>query len=152
MAILPRANKKPAFCIGTTDNSGFFSSNDGESWKTQHYLGGDNDWCFSDPLQPSRLIVFAPRHQSIYLYTRSDSSSVPDGTIPGKTIPEAPRIPDPSLPNGIRAWNVVSTFTNIGYRPLILTLKNQLPSDDGDFVAILSTWSYSNMDAKTGTS
>jgi hypothetical protein len=100
-------------------------------------------------MQPSRLIVFAPRSRRINLYARIDGSSVPDGTIPGKTIPEAPRIPDPSIPNGIRSWNVVSNFANIGYRPIILTLKNQLPSNDGDFITILSTGPISNLDSKT---
>jgi photosystem II stability/assembly factor-like uncharacterized protein len=133
MAILPQTNEKPALCIGTTDNNGFFSFDGGKNWKTQHYLGGDNDWCFSDPLQPSRLIVVAPRDFCIYLYRSSGGNPVPDGTIPGQRIPEAPRIPV-----GIIPWNLRSNLANIGYRPLILTLPNESPEPDGDFITIYS--------------
>ena len=74
VAVLPIPDSKPALCIGTADNDSFFSFDGGETWKTQDYIQGDDDWGFADPLQPSRLIVFAPRDApgGIRLYVNSD--------------------------------------------------------------------------------
>src|SRR5262249_12101342 len=55
------ANAVPTLYFGGGDNAGFASADGGVSWKTQDYDGGDNDCSFSDPVQPTRAIVFAPR-------------------------------------------------------------------------------------------
>ena len=39
------------------------------------------------------------------------------------------------------SWNVVSSDANVGYRPLILTPKNQSPLPDGDFIVIIQSGS-----------
>src|SRR4051812_20372437 len=53
-----------SICFGCGDNFGFSSADSGATWKTQDYLGGDNDCAFADPRQPSRMVVFAPRSVS----------------------------------------------------------------------------------------
>ena len=53
-----------AICLGCGDNFGFASPDGGATWKTQNYLGGDNDCAFADPCQPNRMVVFAPRSKS----------------------------------------------------------------------------------------
>ncbi len=139
--VLPGPDGIPAICIGTGDNAGFFSDNGGRSWKTQDYVGGDNDACFADPLQPNRLLVFAPRsgEKGIFLYT------APVGERPNGAIGTSQRkiIPGPPPPDGVpdgdqrkRGWNVVSNFYNLGYRPLIYAVAGQRLRPDGDFITI----------------
>lgn len=133
------AGKPPAICFGTGDNSGFYTSDGGVSWKTQEWIQGDNDCNFTDPKQPNRLIVFAPRDKpnNIHLYKTAEGQ-VPNGAvgtgdvqvIPG---PEVERVRSDNAKWG---WNVVSYWFNFGYRPLLLTLPGQNPRPDGDFVAI----------------
>ena len=119
-----------AICLGCGDNFGFASPDGGATWKTQNYLGGDNDCAFADPCQPNRMVVFAPRSKStppaadnvfgeIYLYVSGDGS--PPDTALGTSVLQ--RIPGPPpVPGNQRAgWNAVSNFVNWGYRPLILT-------------------------------
>ena len=135
-AVLSSPGKEPAFCIGTGDNSGFFSPDGGQSWITQDYLGGDNDCTFADPRQPSRLLVFAPRsgNREIFLYT-DPGGGYPDGafgTSQRKNIPGPPPLPGETK----AGWNAVSNFFGLGYRPLILTPKGETPRPDGDFVTI----------------
>jgi len=136
-AALPRPSGQPAICIGMGDNSGFFSSDGGSTWKTQDYVAGDNDACFSDPLQPNRLIVFAPRTglKGLFLYAKAPGS-VPDGAVgtPDKTeVPGPP--PRVSTETGA-GWNGSSGAYNLGYRPLVFTLKGETPRPDGDFVTV----------------
>ena len=136
-AALPRPSGPPAICIGMGDNSGFFSSDGGSTWKTQDYLGGDNDACFADPLQPNRLIVFAPRtgNKGLFLYT-ADSSDVPDGAVGTSDKTEVPG-PPPRVSTETRAgWNATSGPYNLGYRPLVFTLQGETPRPDGDFVTV----------------
>ena len=136
-AVLPRANRPPALVIQTGDNNGFFSADGGEHWETQDYRGGDNDCSFADPLQPERLIVFAPRHGSraIFLYEAS-AGDVPDGgwgSDDRRVVPSPP--PPPGETKG--RWNAVSHFYNLGYRPLVLTRAGEAPLPGGDFVTIV---------------
>lgn len=136
-AVLPRKNRKPPVVIQTGDNNGFWSADGGHKWETQDYRGGDNDCSFADPRQPERLIVFAPRHGSraIYLYT-ADSGEVPDG---GWNSDDRQVIPSPPPPPGETKgqWNAVSSFYNLGYRPLVLTLDGESALPAGDFVTIV---------------
>jgi hypothetical protein len=136
-AVLPRRDKDPALVIQTGDNNGFFSADGGRHWRTQDYRGGDNDCSFSDPRQPERLIVFAPRHGSraIFLYT-AETGKVPDGswdTDDRRIVPSPP--PPPGEEKG--RWNAVSSFYNLGYRPLVMTLDSEDPQPGGDFVCIV---------------
>lgn len=123
-------------CLQSGDNSGFYSRDGGTSWATQDYLGGDNDCTFADPRQPSRLIVFAPRagNREIFLYVD------PLGGIPDASIGTAQRrkIKGPPLEPGQdnAPWNAISSFYFAGYRPLVLTLADEQPRLDGDFVVI----------------
>jgi hypothetical protein len=137
-----------AICLGTGDNVGFASPDGGATWKTQDYLGGDNDCAFADPRQANRMVVFAPRSKStppaadnvtgeIYLYVSTNGN--PPDTALGTSVRQ--RIPGPPpVPGNQRAgWNVVSNFVNWGYRPLVLTLNGEAPRPDGDLVTIRFT-------------
>jgi len=136
-----------AICFGCGDNFGFASTDGGESWETQDYLGGDNDCAFADPSQPTRMVVFAPRHKAadevfgeICLYVSQDGHA-PDtslGTSVLQRIPGPP--PKPGGTGKPRAgWNAVSNFVNWGYQPLILTRNGETPRPDGDLVTIRFT-------------
>lgn len=54
------------------------------------------------------------------------------GTSHRQIIPGPPPLPGESR----AAWNAVSNYFNLGYRPLILTPKGESPRPDGDFVTI----------------
>jgi hypothetical protein len=136
-----------AVTFGSGDNNGFSSADGGATWKTQGYLGGDNDCSFADPFQPTRSVVFAPRSKSaeggpgeIYLYVSPDAS--PADTALGS--PQLQRIPAPppvTDVNGKRArgWNAVSYFFNYGYRPIVQTLGGEEPRPDSDLITIRFT-------------
>jgi hypothetical protein len=161
VAINPRSRGGPEFCFGTGDNSGYASLNGGERWETQHYQGGDNDCAFADPRQPTRMLVFAPRDSKgeggvgegvLYWYV-SPNDKPPDttvGTSHARTVPGAPPLDsailaalatgDPAALDKLdAAWSAVSSFYNLGYRPLILTRQHEAPLPDGDFVVIRFT-------------
>jgi hypothetical protein len=162
-AIAPQSKQGAAICMGMGDNFGFASPDDGATWETQHYQGGDNDCAFSDPRQPRKVIVFAPRDGKgdggvgrgvVYLYA-TDDDRAPDtsfGTSEVQRIPGAPPLPskiidalnDPDDPAAAlarlnAAWSVVSFFYNVGYRPLVLTTEGEPVPDDVDFVAVRFT-------------
>jgi hypothetical protein len=127
--------KPPAICIGCGDNNGFYTSDGGNTWKSQEYVGGDNDCCFTDLQQPNRLIVFAPREVpgNIHLY-KTSAGQVPDGALGTHDLQV---IPGPPAAGSARwAWNAVSWWYNQGYRPLVQTLKGQTPRPDGDLIVI----------------
>lgn len=143
------AKGTPTLCFGGGDNSGFASSDGGAHWKTQDYIGGDNDCAFSDPLQPSRAIVFAPRSKGpnnvfrqIFLY-RSGGIGPPNlarGTGDRRAIPGPVNLP-PATPTSKKraAWNAVSSFFSFGYRPIILTIPGEAPIPDGDTMIVRFT-------------
>jgi photosystem II stability/assembly factor-like uncharacterized protein len=162
VAINPRPTGGPAICMGMGDNFGFASPDGGLTWETQLYQGGDNDVCFSDPLQPSRVVLFAPRDGKgdggvgrglLHLYVNPDGDA-PDtsiGSPHARFIPGAPPLdskilaalgsanPAAALALLNAAWSAVSFFYELGYRPLVLTLRGQTPSPDGDFVVVRFT-------------
>jgi hypothetical protein len=141
-----RPGHPPAICMGMGDNSGYSSPDGGVTWETQDYLGGDNDACFSAPRQPSRLIVFAPRHKGpddgtghLYYY-RGSNGAPPDasfGTGDRTVVPSPPQffIGDKRQ----HGWNAISNYYNDGYRPLILTVPGEQPPDELDFITIRIT-------------
>jgi hypothetical protein len=136
IAVQPRRGQAPALTIQTGDNNGFFSADGGGTWRTQDYRGGDNDCSFADPLQPNRLIVFAPRDgkRSVFLYV------APAGQIPDASSGTSARrriVGPPPASDGKSPWNTVSNFYNEGYRPLVLTLPGEAPRPDGDFITIV---------------
>jgi hypothetical protein len=137
-------DKPPAICFGTGDNSGFSSPDGGMHWETQDYVGGDNDCCFADPVQPARLFVFAPRSSgggNIFVYSGSGNNP-PDAsyaTSQRKTVPYPPSLPDPDVDDKARGSNIVSDFVGVGYRPLVLTAPGESPRPDGDFITIRFT-------------
>lgn len=135
VSIGARPGKPPAICFGTGDNIGFYTADGGASWKTQEYLGGDNDCNFTDPRQSHRLIVFAPRDGdgTIHLYKRPEGE-VPDGAFGTGDLQVIPGPVPP--PNERWAWNVVSWWFILGYRPLVLTLAGESPRPDGDLITI----------------
>jgi hypothetical protein len=129
------------------DNGGFSSYDDGVNWSSQEYYQGDNDCSFADPFQPTRMVVFAPRDD----FAADDGTVVPgelnvyvspDSNPPNTTIGtlQVHRILGPTNPAaeaaGKRAWNVESSYAEVGYRPLVLTLHGEAPRPDGDFVTI----------------
>jgi hypothetical protein len=143
------AKGPPTLCFGGGDNAGFSSSDGGAHWKTQDYDGGDNDCSFSDPVQPSRAIVFAPREEGpnnvfreIFLY-RSGGSGPPNlasGTGDRRAIPGPVDIPrTPPANKKLAAWNAVSSFFNFGYRPIVLTVPGEAPIPDGDTIIVRFT-------------
>jgi hypothetical protein len=143
---MPDSKGSPAICMGMGDNNGFFSNDGGKTWVTQDYEGGDNDACFTDPLQSNFLYVFAPRSQptphEIYLYAASVGQQVNGswGTGQRKDILSPPIItpngPDDHPPP---PWNATSGYFINGYRPLVLTLATEIPRPKGDFITIKYT-------------
>lgn len=148
-AICPRPGNPPAICIGATHNSGFYTQDGGAHWKSQEYEGGDNDCCFADPALPNWLLVFAPRGNLPYpipnmnywnnvrVYSTS-AGNVPDaavGTHDNHEIfgPAKVRVRADGASWG---WNAVSWWYNLGHRPLILTMPDQTPRPDGDFIIV----------------
>ena len=140
--------KPAAICFGCGDNFGFASPDGGATWKTQNYLGGDNDCAFADPRQPDCMVVFGPRSKStppaadnifgeIYLYVSTDGTP-PDTSL---NTPVLQRIPGPPPVTGSQraGWNAISNFVNWGYRPLVLTRDGETPRPDGDLVTIRFT-------------
>jgi hypothetical protein len=98
-------------------------------------VGGDNDCNFTDPTQPHRLIVFAPRDKpgKIHLYKTSEGG-VPNGALGTSDLQV---IPGPRVAAGqVWGWNAVSWWFNFGYRPLVLTLRGEAPRPDGDLLTI----------------
>lgn len=136
-AILPRLGKETGICIGMGDNDGFFSSDGGAKWVTQDYHEGDNDATFSDPRQPDRLIVFAPRasHREVWLYVAQagEIANGAWGTSQRRRIPGPPPAPGEKK----SAWNAWSKHVGRGYRPVVQTLANESPRPDGDFLVII---------------
>ena len=162
-AVVPQKNKGAAICMGMGDNFGYASPDVTATWETQHYQGGDNDCAFSDPRQPSRVVVFGPRDSKgeqgvgrgvVYLYATT-ANRAPDtshGTTEVQTIPGAPPLPseilealnDPDDPAAAlakvkAAWSAGSFFHALGYRPLVLTRRGEPVPSDVDFVAIRFT-------------
>jgi hypothetical protein len=143
------AKGPPTLCFGGGDNSGFSSKDGGVNWETQDYVAGDNDCAFSDPLQTSRAIVFAPRSQGpnevfreIFLY-QSGGSGPPNlaiNTGDRRAIPGPVNLPlIPPTTKKLAAWNAVSSFFNFGYRPIILTIPGEAPIPDGDTMIVRFT-------------
>ena len=134
-----------ALCLNTGDNSGFYSLDGGAHWKTQAYLGGDNDCSFADPLQPDRMLVFTPREggdsRSVTLYINT-GGGLPDGrkgTSDGHQVPGPPASHLSQLPSvgfDMPNWNAVSNFALRGYRPIVLTCRGERSLADGDYVFI----------------
>lgn len=145
VAVAGQPGRAPLVTFGGGDNWGFASADGGQHWKTQDYLGGDNDCSFSDPRQPTHVFVFAPRSKAvngingeIYHYV-SPNDGPPDvalGTSTRRRIlgPE----PLPASPNKA-AWSAVSNFWNVGYRPLVMTAVNEQPRPGGDLIVIRYT-------------
>jgi hypothetical protein len=159
VALNPRTDGGPALCMGMGDNSGFASPDGGDSWETQHYVGGDNDCAFADPRQPTRMIVFAPRYGKgdggvgrgvlhLHVSPDDDPPNTALNTLEVQIIPGAPPLdsdilealaaenPNAALANLNAAWSAVSGFYVLGYRPLIFTRQGEAPLPDGDFVVI----------------
>ena len=133
------AGGQTALCVGTGDNNGFYSMDAGVNWKSQDYVGGDNDCCFVDPKLPTRLLVFAPRNgpdRPLRFY--ASGGGVPDGTTGTSQVKVIPGPTPFPLVNGFRedAWTSVSFYVFRGYRPLILTRTGEAPIADLDFVTI----------------
>jgi hypothetical protein len=142
VAINPRKNALPAICMGMGDNSGFSSPDGGAKWETQDYRGGDNDCAFADPRQPSRLIVFAPREgRSVFVYSRN--GGVPDasvGTSDRRSVPGPSALAPDSLPMVRRRGSTfVSSFVNVGYRPLIMTVAGEPTPAEPDVIVVRYT-------------
>lgn len=133
-AAMPTPGTEPAICFGTGDNGGFFSPDGGIDYVPGDYQQGDNDACFSDPVQPSLLYVFAPRwgaHGAVVVYTApaNEAANGGQGTSQGHATPGP-------TSNHRWAWNCISSNTEAGYRPLILTLPSESPRPGGDFITI----------------
>lgn len=138
VAVLPRTGVAPSIVIQMGDNNGFFSADGGVTWETQDYRGGDNDCSFADPLQPHRLVVFAPRHggRSVFLYTTDEGSAADGSWGTGQRHVVPPPPPPPGADKG--KWNTVSSHYNLGYRPLVLTPAGEAPLPGGDFITIIT--------------
>lgn len=146
VAVNVARGKPAALCIGMPDNSGFSSRNGAASWKVQHYVGGDNDCCFADPLHPQRLVVFSPRYgpdgarKGCLIYTGSggNTPNAGFGTSQFREMEGPPFLDGTNLLRA-RGHNLVSNFYNGGYRPLVFTLAGEAPRPDGDLVLIRYT-------------
>jgi hypothetical protein len=145
VAVSSIPGQAPLLTFGAGDNNGFASEDGGATWRTQGYNGGDNDCSFSDPRQPTRMYVFAPRSRAvngifgeIYAYV-SKNDGYPDIKLGSSDLvrvlgPE-PRTDKPRS----AGWNVVSSYWNVGYRPLVLTTADEAPRPDGDLIVVRFT-------------
>ncbi|MGS0527952.1 hypothetical protein ACU8V7_24965 [Zobellia nedashkovskayae] len=90
--------------------------------------------------QPSRLLVFAPRHAEGAIFSYSKPDGIPNGAFGTN---DRTTVPAPFPKNVIRVnetvrtWIASSPYYNIGYRPLIQTLAFKKPKPRGDFITIL---------------
>jgi hypothetical protein len=138
VAVNAARGKATAITMGTGDNGGYFSADGGKTWITADYQQGDNDAQYSNPLQPSLLYVFAPRGGTAQLIVYAGTANNPPNA--GHGTSQAHRIPGPPpRTGGALGWNCVSSSTEIGYRPIVLTLPGKTPRPGGDFIAIRIT-------------
>jgi hypothetical protein len=145
VAVSSIPGQPPVLTFGAGDNNGFASEDGGTTWRTQGYLGGDNDCSFCDLRQPTRMYVFAPRSKAlngifgeIYAYVSKDDG-YPDIKLGSsdlvRILGPAPRSAKPNA----AAWNVASSYWNTGYRPLVLTTADEVPRPDGDLMVVRFT-------------
>ena len=145
VAVSTIPGQAPLLTFGAGDNNGFASDDGGATWRTQGYNGGDNDCSFSDPRQPTRMYVFAPRSRAlngnfgeIYAYVSKDDG-YPDIKLGSGDLVRVLG-PDPRIATaGSAGWNVVSAYCNTGYRPLVLTTADEQPRPDGDLIVVRFT-------------
>jgi photosystem II stability/assembly factor-like uncharacterized protein len=131
---------KTALCLNCGDNGGFYSVDGGQTWKTLTYEGGDNDCAFADPLQPDRMLVFAPRsgdNGGVLVYV----GNLPDGT--GDTgysyLVEGPPAPTPRnsfTGTGTSNWSAISKHAMRGYRPIVHSIFGEDGVSAGDYIFI----------------
>lgn len=119
------AGKPPALYFGGPDNLNFFTLDGGIHWSTPVTGGvrcGDCGAWFSDPAQPNRVVEFdGPPTLSLYINEAGGYANAGNGT-------QRHEIPLPDTSGSGRALR--------GYRPLILTAKDEDPPGDTDFVLI----------------
>jgi hypothetical protein len=112
-----------AITFGGGDDFGFSTSDGGATWRTQVYLGGDNDCSFADLTQPNRTVLFAPRSKPANDVTGEIYLCAAQGPSPPSTAlgtPQVQRIPAPppaaaaDTGKPVRGWNAVSNFWTAG--------------------------------------
>jgi uncharacterized repeat protein (TIGR01451 family) len=111
--------KAPALYFGVPDNDNFFSTDGGMTWNDPVTGCGDCGAWFADPAQPNRVLEFA-RGPGWFIY-RNSAAEYPNAKANPKFIPTPTDLG--FLPVG-------------GYRPLVLTLKDEAPEPDGDYILI----------------
>jgi len=129
LAGLAVKGSQPALYFGTGDNDDFFSTDGGATWKDPLSGCGDCDPWFADPAQAHQVISFVGRGGGGFeLYTS-----------PAK-FPEVEANP----PDGTQAvhWvcpadcNAVSSFSDRGFRPLVLTPAGETAPATADLLVI----------------
>jgi hypothetical protein len=124
---------QPGLYMGTGDNDNFFSLNAGTNWGDPVTGCADCGQWFADLALPNRAISFSSRGNFFFdVYTNPNASGYPNPVGGGSPRQEAP------CPGG----NPCSQFDlrlndpNLGYRPIIQTLANETPFNDGDYILI----------------
>jgi len=121
----PGQNTPPALYFGAGDTDDLFSLDGGASWRDAWRQCGDCDSWFSDPGQPGRVFSILPRRNSFDVYT--SATGHPDaGSQPTTSV----AIEAGDAPFAV-SWQVAS-----GYRPIILTLSDETPLANGDYLTI----------------
>jgi hypothetical protein len=124
--------KGPLLSLNTGDNDGFASRDGGQTWRTQHYGGGDNDTSWADPLRPHSMLIFSPRMDPDGDYNPAEGKTLAlyetqPGSLPDiSSSSDLQVIPGPPLRAGSNIWNASSGYGIRGYRPLV----QKLPAED----------------------
>ena len=124
--------------------------NGGAKWVYQQYGGGDNDCSYADALRSRTMLVLTPRwnldgstedgtrnSQTVAVYTAAVGklpSAASSGTS-SRHITGPPLLP---ASEPFRAlWNASSFFCSQGSRPILRSLPDEEPPEQGDYVFIL---------------
>ena len=120
--------RPPALYFGVPDNDNFFSLDGGSTWRNHPVFdcGDCNPW-FSDPAQPERVLAIEGPGRGSIAVDIKNTADYPNGTR--FHIPPFPTGFDIDFEGGI-------LISKQGYRPIVLTLKDEAPLTDGDYILI----------------
>jgi uncharacterized repeat protein (TIGR01451 family) len=121
LAVLGRP---PALYFGVPDNDDFFSLDGGGTWANnpQQDCGDCGAW-FADPAQPNRVLEFFRAPPPGWFLYRNPTGEYPN--------------PETDFLGRLTPLQADLGFLPLqGYRPLVLTLKDEAPEPDGDYILI----------------
>jgi hypothetical protein len=118
----------PAFYFGVPDNDNFFSLDGGKSWRNHPIFDcGDCQPWFADPAQPDRVLSIEGPDRGGIAVDMTNTEIYPNGT----------KFHIPPFPSGFQIdFESGVSISKQGYRPIILTLSDERPLPDGDYILI----------------